>query len=184
MKNKLIDTLANISGIFSLCVFSYIISNPISKELAIINSNNNSNKEKTAILVSYENLTDELLRKYFDGVGPTAYYFSKKGKIEIIDKAKKKDLERVLKDSTYKNIAIYGHGATGFWYDSDGEFIKYEELKTSSKERVLQFTCGGGNQKSLVEMCAKKRYESFYPTKERNSLQNYFYGLKLLLSQK
>ena len=59
-----------------------------------------------------------------------------------------------------------------------------EQIRLKLKERVLQFTCGGGNQKSLVEMCAKKRYESFYPTKERNSLQNYFYGLKLLLSQK
>ena len=181
MKNKILKNL----NLALISLFSvYILSNPISKELAIINSRNNLNKEKTAILVSYENLTYELQTKYFSGVGLTAYYFSKKGKIEIIDKAKEKDLERVLKDTAYKNIVIYGHGATGSWSDSDGKRIEYEKLNVSPKKRVLQFTCGGGNKKSLVEMCAKNKEESFYPTKPRNGFADYFYGLKLLLSQK
>ena len=181
MKNKILKNL----NLALISLFSvYILSNPISKELAIANSNNNSNKEKTAILVSYENLTYELQTKYFSGVGLTAYYFSKKGKIEIIDKAKEKDLERVLADTSYDNLVIYGHGSTGSWSDSEGKSVKYSELKTSLKKRILQFTCGGGNRKSLVEMCAKNRYESFYPTKERNSFQDYFYGLNLLFSQK
>lgn len=170
-------------GLISL--FSgYILSNIASKELAITNSNNNSNKEKTAILVSYGNLVEEFALKYFSGIGLVAYHFSKKGKIEIIDKSKKEDLERVLRDSTYKNLVIYGHGSRGSWVDSDGKSVKYGELNTPPKERVLQLTCGGGNQKSLVEMCAKKRDESFYPAKERNSFENYYYGLNLLLSQK
>ena len=61
---------------------SYIISDLISKELAIINSKNNLNEEKTAILVSYEDLRAKLALKYFGGLGLTAYYFSKKGKID------------------------------------------------------------------------------------------------------
>ena len=178
------DLISKIMLAFHLLVGGYILSNPISKELAIINSNKNSNKEKTAILVSYEDLANELLVKGFSGVGLTAYYFSKKGKIEIIDKAKEKDLERVLADTSYDNLVIYGHGSTGSWSDSEGKSVKYSELKTSLKKRILQFTCGGGNRKSLVEMCAKNRYESFYPTKERNSFQDYFYGLNLLFSQK
>lgn len=182
MKLDLFDKI----GLGFISLFAgFILSNPISKELAIINSNNNLNKEKTAILVSYDNLLDGLLMNYAQGVGLTAYSFSKKGKIEIIDKAKKEDLERVLTDSTYKNIVIYGHGSGKSWWDSDGKHVSYKKLNSSSKERILQFTCGKRSNESLVNLYAKNKEESFCPERgARNGFHNYVYGLNLLLSQK
>lgn len=160
-----------------------ISTNLIFTELAKKNSQKNLNKEKTAILLGYQNLSEKM-RLYLGEIGPITYYFSKKGEIEIIDKAKKEDLERVLADTSYKNLVICGHGTTDSWRDARGKSIVYSELKTSLKERILQLTCGDGKGTSLVEMCAKNKEESFYPTTPRTSFNNEVYGLKLLLSNK
>ena len=183
IKSLIFKTIWAFNFAFSIPWGIYLASNPILTKLAEINSSNNLGKEKTAILVSYCNSTDKF-RRYASEIGPTAYYFSKKSQIEIIDEAKQKDLERVLADTTYKNIVLNGHGSTGTWEDSNGKSVKYSKLKNlKEKEIILQLTCGGGNKKSLVELCAKNKNKSFYPTKSQNSLQAYYQGMKLLFSK-
>lgn len=178
------DSLYKIALGYIIAIAGFSVSDSILKEFAVLNSKEHMNKEKTAILVGYENFSTEFAVKNVSGLGLTAYHFSKKGKIEIIDKAKKKDLERVLKDSTYKNIVIYGHGSKGSWLDSDRYSVEYRDLKGSQKERIIQLTCGSKYGRSLAEMYAKNEKESFYPTKKRSAFDNYLYGLNLILSDK
>ena len=114
--------------------------------------NQNVTGEDYAAILTHLPLKESYMFKVLGIKGMVTKFFTQRGvKVDYINRAKNKDLESVLLNPVYQNIAIIGHQNTSHWKTRDGVVdVEYVDgiMTDKPKKRgyFLQIGCGDNRE--------------------------------------
>lgn len=95
----------------------------------------------------------------YDEIKDLLVYLKKKGSIfSFYTKATPEDVEKIMKDSSVKEVYFWGHGTSHMFQLTNGVCLYYCDFndKQCSKEFIHQVHCGTKDGKSLIDYVVPK----------------------------